>query len=217
MWEHGEMTARLDHVVIGGTDLGLMVAWWKQETGIDAARGGVHEGFGTHNALVGVDESAYVELIAHDPAQPEPGQPRPFGLDDLEPNSIQLCTIVLAVDDIAAATAAVSAAGLDPGPVRAMSRVRADGTELRWQLAIPPDPDMRGTLPALIQWGEGTPHPGSALEHEVAVEELVIGHPEPDPLQSALVAIGADLVVTSTSETSLAVHFSLVGGADFWL
>ncbi|MFW2381649.1 MAG: VOC family protein [Acidimicrobiales bacterium] len=211
------MSASLDHVVIGGTDLGLLVAWWRRQTGVDPARGGVHEGFGTRNALIGVDDATYVELISHDPGQPEPAQPRPFGIDDLEPGSLQLCTFVLAVGDIAEATDAVKDVGLDPGPVRAMHRTRSDGTELRWELAIPAQPGMRGTLPALIQWGPDTPHPGSTLEHSVVVEEIIVGHPHPDPLRAALAAIGADIDVGETSEPVLAAHFSVPGGTDFWL
>jgi hypothetical protein len=211
------MNARLDHVVIGGTDLGLLVAWWKRETGVDPARGGAHEGFGTHNALIGMDATSYVELIAHDRTQPDPSRPRPFGLDQLEPDSVQLCTLVLAVEDIETATQRVRAAGLDPGPVNAMRRMRADGIELRWQLAIPPHSAMAGTLPAMIQWGPGTPHPGSSLGHDVRVQEIQLGHPAPDNLRAALAAIGSDLEVDETSEPVLAVHFSCAGGADVWL
>ena len=47
------------------------------------AVGGAHIGMGTHNALVSFG-SGYVELIAADPEQPDPAQPRPFGLDDLD-------------------------------------------------------------------------------------------------------------------------------------
>ncbi|MBT8241497.1 MAG: VOC family protein [Acidimicrobiia bacterium] len=211
------MNARLDHVVIGGTDLGLLVAWWKRETGLDPARGGAHEGFGTHNALIGMDDTSYVELIAHDPGQPNPGRPRPFGLDELEPNSVQLCTLVLAVDDIAAATDEVRAAGLDPGPVTAMRRMRRDGVELKWQLAIPPHAATAGILPALIQWGPGTPHPGLSLEHHVRIEEIVLGHTDHQNLQAALTAIGSDLQVSEASEPVLAARFSVAGGSDLWL
>lgn len=203
--------------MIGGSDLGLLVAWWKHKTGIDPARGGRHVGFGTRNALIGVDDTTYVELISHDPQQPDPGQPRPFGIDGLEPNSVQLCAFVLAVPDIAAATIAVKNAGFDPGMVRAMSRTRSDGVELSWRLAIPPDPEMKGALPALIQWGEHTAHPGSALARSVVVEEIILGHPEPEKLRGALEAIGSDVLVNQTPTPMIGCHFSVPGGADFWL
>ncbi len=211
------MNAVLDHVVIGGSDLGPLVAWWKHQTGIDPARGGRHEGFGTRNALIGVDDQTYVELISRDPDQPEPQHPRPFGIDGLEANSFRLCTFVLAVPDISAATAAVKASGLDPGPVTAMSRTRRDGVELSWDLAISPDQTLEGTLPALIQWGHGTPHPGSVLAPSVAVREVAIGHPEPGRLRAALKAIGSDVVVEQTPAPMISCHFAVAGGVDFWL
>jgi hypothetical protein len=211
------MSAVLDHVVIGGSDLGLLVAWWKHQTGIDPARGGRHDGFGTRNALIGVDDTTYVELISHDPDQAEPEQARPFGIDSLEPNSVQLCAFVLAVPDIAAATAAVKEVGLDPGPAKAMSRTRRDGVELTWTLAIPPDPTLKGALPALIQWGQGSAHPGSALARSVVVEEIVLGHPEPERLKAALQAIGSDVSVDQTPKPMIGCHFSVPRGTDFWL
>ncbi len=192
------MQAILDHVVIGGSDLGLLVAWWKQQTGVDAARGGVHHGFGTRNALIGAGDRTYVELIAPDPDQPEPAQPRPFGIDSLEPNSIRLCTFVLAVDDIEAAAELVRGCGVEPGPVRAMSR-RAGDVELRWKLAIPTDPTLGGALPALIEWGAETPHPGSMLTAEVTVDELEVGLPDPQPVEAALSALGVDVEVSQTA------------------
>ncbi len=211
------MTATLDHLVIGGTDLGLLVAWWKQQTGTDAVRGGSHPGMGSHNALIGVDGSTYVELIAHDPDQPDPQQPRPFGIDALEPNSVQLCTMVLAVPDIASAAAAFRDAGLNPGKVFPAERTRADGVTLRWQLAIPPDPKLRGAQPSLIQWGDSTPHPGSVLPPAVRIEEVSVGLPDPTKLAAALASIGSDLMVAETPAPMVTAHLAVPGGPDFWL
>lgn len=211
------MTASLDHLVIGGTDLGLLVAWWKQQTGIDAARGGSHPGMGSRNALIGVDDSTYVELIAHDPDQPDPQQPRPFGIDALEPNSVQLCTMVLAVPDIEDAAATFREAGLNPGKVFAAERTRPDGVTLKWQLAIPPDPKLRGAQPSLIQWGEETPHPGQGLAPTVRVEELAIGLPDPAKLAAALAGIGSDLVVNQSPAPMVSTRLSVPDGPEFWL
>ncbi len=210
------MNASLDHVVVGATDLSLLVAWWKQQAGSSPIAGGSHPGAGTRNALIGVDDSTYVELLAFDPAQPDPDMPRPFGLDRLEPNSVQVCTFVLAVDDMEAALEAVRAAGLEPGEARSMSRTRTDGTELHWTLAIPPDQGMNGVLPSLIDWGAGTSNPGASLESVVNVAEIQLGLPDPEPLQTAFAGLGFDTTVAETPEPMLSVNFT-TPDTSFWL
>lgn len=206
------MVARLDHLVIAGTDLPALVAWWTRSTGTAPSPGGAHQGYGTRNALVGVDDQTYIELIAPDPGQPEPDQPRPFGIDDMEPLSIRLVAYALAVDDLVAACDLVRAAGLDPGPIRSMSRVLADGSVLTWRLAIPPSEDLGGTQPFLIEWGAGPPRPAETLDPAVRIAELSIVHPDAGRLGRLLESLGSTLVVERRSAPGLAAVLAAPGG-----
>lgn len=203
---------RLDHLVIAGTDLPGLVAWWTLSTGIAPSPGGAHQGYGTRNALVGVDDQTYIELIAPDPDQPEPDQPRPFGIDEMEPMSIRLAAYALAVEDLSAACDLVRAAGFDPGPIRSMSRALADGTALSWRLAIPPAGDLRGTQPFLIEWGTGPPRPAETLDASVSIADLSIAHPDAGRLGGLLESLGSTLLVEQRSEPGLAALIAAPGG-----
>jgi hypothetical protein len=207
------MPAHIDHLVIAGTDLGALVAWWTSRTGVAPVRGGSHVGYGTRNALVGAGPSSYVELIAPDPAQPEPERARPFGIDELEPFSIRLAAFAVAVPDIEYACARVRAAGLDPGPIRSMERRLTDGSMLRWRLAVPPSPELGGVMPFLIEWAGGSPHPATSLDPAVDIHSVELGHPQAAMIRTALADLGVELTVQETTEPLLSAHLVTAGGA----
>jgi hypothetical protein len=212
------MTARLDHLVIAGTDLSAVVAWWHHTTGVAPTAGGAHTGRGTRNALVGLGPSTYLELIGPDEAQPDHVGPRPFGINELEPNSIQLVTFALAVDDLEASTDVVRRAGLDPGPITPMRRLRPDGVELSWRLAVPPDPKLGGVMPFLIEWGPDTPHPAASLLDAggatgCEVRGIELTHPSPEALNEALESLGAGLTVSAGARPAVAAELTTPNGS----
>ncbi|WP_329410113.1 VOC family protein [Nocardia vinacea] len=91
-------------------------------------------GRGTRNFLLGLGDGSYLEIIGIDPDQPEPAQPRPFGLDELtEP---RLVTWAVQVTDIDAVVAAARTAGFDPGDASVMSRTTPDGRIMQWRLTL---------------------------------------------------------------------------------
>ena len=71
----------LDHLIFASPDLDQGVKRIEELTGARAVAGGPHPGVGTHNALLTFNEATYFEVIAIDSSQPDPGRPRPFGLD----------------------------------------------------------------------------------------------------------------------------------------
>ncbi len=203
------MTTSLDHLVVAGTDLSALVAWWAAQSGQHPAAGGSHVGLGTKNALVGLG-SAYLELVGPDPAQDEPSQPRPFGIDDLPEQSIRFTTFALGVRDIDEALDTMHSVGVTFGPAFAMSREKPDGSLLSWRLATPAGYD--GVMPFLIEWGPGTEHPSNSLSGGCEVVSIGGQHPEGERLAEALEAIDAPCTIDVDPRPGLSAVLSTPNG-----
>ncbi len=146
----------LDHLVVAAADLEEGVARLQTLTGVEATYGGPHPGIGTHNALLSLGASTYLEVIAIDPSQPEPSHPRPFGLEPgLAPTLVGVAIHPVDPESIEEVVARMVGAGFDPGAVSSMGRVRPDGVELTWRLtrskATSAGADLG--LPFVIDWG----------------------------------------------------------------
>src|SRR5690606_17364160 len=114
-----------------------------QTLGFQVRPGGRHS-TGTENALIGLADGTYVELLAF--ASPDPTHrwaPKlAYGGGFLD--------VCLVSDDLGSDLARYAHAGIEMAPVRAMSRVRPDGKELSWRLSIPQAP-WAGQMPFLIE------------------------------------------------------------------
>jgi hypothetical protein len=198
----------LDHLVFAAPDLAAAVRWFTEHTGVAPAPGGSHVGLGTANQLVDLGDGGYLEIIGPDPDQPEPGQPRPFGIDTLaEP---RLVAWAVRTADISAAVHRARARGYDPGEPVAMSRRAPDGGTLDWRLTGWRLDHGDGLVPFLIDWGS-TAHPTSRDLPRVALRELRATHPDPPLVRSALAALQVDLRVDPAEPVDL---IAVVEGRD---
>jgi hypothetical protein len=181
--------AEIDHIVLGARTLEEGAAFVTQHLGVKPRPGGKHEGFGTHNMLLGLGRGCYLEIIAPDPDQPQPVHARPFDLDDpslrmaieAEPRLIAWVARTPVLD------AVVARLGPRAGEVKAMSR-----GDLSWRMAFPPQrQDMDNLIPALIQWqGEGA---SSRLpDSHVRLLVLEAEHPEVDVVRAGLAERGLE-------------------------
>ncbi len=161
---------------------------------------------GTHNLLLRLGPTMFLEVIAPNPAAPAPPRPRWFALDCLQPDSPPaLSTWVVRTTDMPASVAAATEA---LGRVEPMSR-----GALNWLITIPEDGSVAldGAGPALIEW-QAAVHPASGLEDRgLALEKLEIIHPEPDRVARLLGALKLDAPVSvrhaqSGESARLAAH-----------
>jgi hypothetical protein len=188
----------VDHIIYAAPDLEAAVADVEGRFGVRAAGGGQHMGQGTHNKLLALGPRTYLEIVAPDPGQPEPADPRPYGVDGMTRGG--LVGWALACADIDEALAEARAEGFDPGEVIEGRRVAASGTVLRWRLTR--NALTAGPIPFLISWGE-TPHPASSAPVGLLLESLHIEHPDPPSLAGPLRALGAHVEVRRAAAVAL--------------
>ncbi|WP_424811629.1 VOC family protein [Roseococcus sp. YIM B11640] len=208
--------AEIDHIVIGARTLEEGAAFIERELGVKPQPGGRHDGAGTHNMLVGMGPDCYLEVIAPDPSQPDPPQPRLFDLDDpatrtmleAEPRLLTWVARTTAMD------AVKSRLGPRGGALREMHR-----GDLAWRMMLPPQrQDMDNMIPAMIEWkGERA---GKRLhDSHLRLVALEAEHPEVDSLKRALDerGLGAALTIRHASRARLIARFAGKGGAEFTL
>jgi hypothetical protein len=197
-----------DHLVYAAPDLEVAIDNLSERLGVRPSSGGKHPN-GTHNALLALSNSCYLEIIAPDPAQSrqEGGPPLAFGLDRLQvPRVVTWAVLAPSLEDI---THASQAAGYDPGVVVEGGRVRPDGMELSWRTTKRPEtqegwpPPGGGLVPFLIEWGEGTPHPSATSAQGVRLLELSLFHPRPAEVQPMLSALHIDILVTAAPSPAI--------------
>lgn len=181
--------AEIDHIVIGARTLAEGAAFLQQHLGAKPQKGGSHDGFGTHNMLLGLGRGCYLEILAPDPGQPEPPHPRPFDLDDPSVRTMleaepRLLAWVARTPVLDAVTARL---GHRAGTVREMRR-----GDLHWRMAFPPQrQDMQNLIPALIQWtGEGAS--ARLADSHCRLVALEAEHPEADRVRTELAERGLE-------------------------
>jgi Glyoxalase-like domain len=140
---------QIDHLIFTAPDLEDGVREVETLGGVRAAGGGQHLGQGTHNKLLALGPRTYLEIIAPDPAQPEPSRPRPYGVDGVPRSG--LVGWAIACEDIDRAHDEALAAGHDPGEVIDGHRLTPDGTMLRWRATS--SAGTAGLVLFLISWG----------------------------------------------------------------
>lgn len=167
------LKSAIDHLVVSAHSLNAGVAYVADALGVSPQPGGEHPRMGTHNALLRLGATTYLEVIAADPRAKPPSRPRWFELDQLLPSAPpRLATWVVRTSDIHEA-ASTSLASL--GSVEAMTR-----NTLNWLITMRPDGrlPLEGAAPSLIQWST-LEHPAATLvESGCVLLGLEVRHPQ---------------------------------------
>ncbi|MCF2905473.1 VOC family protein [Octadecabacter sp. CECT 8868] len=188
---------KLDHLAIAAETLDEGVAWAEERLGVTFESGGKHERYGTHNKLLGLAGSIYLEVIAIDP-DVQCTVPRWFDLDNFSgpPRLINwICE-----PDV-----------LDPMLKHGMERVPMQRGDLHWDMGVPLDGSlpMGGGFPTVLSWDTDVP-PGVLLTPtRLVLEELTVRHPIADTISAELEGILADDRVRfrKDDEISLSARF----------
>ncbi len=174
----------IDHLVYVAPDLEAGIAQIEGQLGVTPVAGGRHPDFGTHNALLSLGPTTYLEILAQDPSLPPPRRGR---LTDVwGPAARGLFTWVAKSPNI---QESLDRAAAPLGVAQPCSRLKPDGTVLAWSLSDPFVGRLGGAVPFLIDWGE-SPHPALSAPHAGTLEALAIHHPDPARVETILASLG---------------------------
>lgn len=181
------LAVNLDHLVFACADLPRGVERMARWVGAEPMEGGRHPAWGTRNALLGLDRSAYLEVVGPDRSVPAPAGGRGLGVEDA--GSGRLVTWAVRVASVADTVARSARTGLDLGAVMPGTRATPDGTLLEWVLSDPAADRLGGLVPFVIDWGASR-HPSVSLADAGRVAGSVVAlrvrHPDPERVCRAL-------------------------------
>ncbi len=157
-------------------------------------RGGSHPGLGTHNALISLGIRSYLEILAPDPAQDNPG-----GWDGLVERlhgfeAPRLVSWIAQTDDLDGLVKTADEHGFAFDEVMEMSRQKPDGSELRWRLAFLKGYYLDAVVPGFIEWA-GASHPSQGSPPGCRALELTVETPDPDATRKVFEALALDVPV----------------------
>ncbi len=153
---------RLDHIILGGPDLIQLNINFAARAGVEPRLGGQHKQLGTHNALVSIGSTSYLELIAPDPTLHIKGGVQVLGIGRLAAPTV--VGWALATDDIEAWQKILRGKGFKVSQVLKGQRLAPDGQLFKYKTLFFDDPNPENAMalvPFIIQW-EGA-HPTHAL------------------------------------------------------
>ncbi len=202
------ITLAVDHLIVAAPDLDSGSQWVADILGVMPLTGGQHPHWGTHNALLGLGEHTYLEVLAPDPTLPIPARGR--WLHDFCQRGPGLATWAIHTTDIDTDAQQVLDLGISLGSVQTGSRQRADGRVLSWQLTDPYALPFSGVFPFLIDWS-ATPHPGTSLPRVGMLTELRLEHPEADLLNRHFQNLGIAADAFKAKEPRLSAILTVNG------
>jgi len=201
------MSPAIDHLAVAATSLAGRAL--DDFLGVTLPAGGRHARMGTHNRLLRLGPSAYLELIAIDPDGATPERPRWFELDDPALQA-RLGAGPRLVHWIARVeTPELPVLPVDVGPWEPFQR-----GDLSWQLTVRPDGTLPagGVVPSLICWS-GPAHPAALLpDLGVRLESLELEHPRAAEVQRQLDALGLSERCRPGRVARLAAHLRTPAG-----
>ena len=176
------MVTRLDHITVVAPSLETGSAFVEAALGVSPGPGRSHPGMATHNLLLALGPTVYLEVISPDPRAAPVSRPRWFGLDHVHLGSTaRLSAWVASTDDIA------GTAVPELGDVETMRR----GTHT-WNMTVRADGrvPLDGAAPLLIQRSLSV-HPAAALpQRGLDLQRLRIRHPAPARVLALFARIG---------------------------
>lgn len=158
----------VDHFILGIDDLEKGIEEFYNKTGVKPIFGGVHEGAGTHNALVALDNNVYLEILAPQ----KKGLPTVWGSITCE----QLTPIgwILNTNDSESVLQSMKHFKISNSGIRNLSRKRSDGKLLQWKNIFHNYYGSLSLNPFFIEWAEDVVHPSQTTPTGCTLESFTL-------------------------------------------
>ena len=176
------IASRLDHITIVAPSLDAGSAYVEAVLGVGPGPGREHPSMATHNLLLALGSSVYLEVIAANRDAAPVSRARWFGIDDIPDGATpRLAAWVASTNDIAAATVPAI------GQVETMYR-----ESHTWRMAFRPDGALAldGAVPLLIQRAADANPVAELPTSPFHFRALHIVHPAPEEVLALFAAIG---------------------------
>lgn len=193
---------KIDHIVYTVPNLEVAIADLEARLGVRPIVGGRHDTQGTKNALVNLDNGAYLEILAADDENTWISPPRWMGVDVL--TRPQITRWALKSEDLTSDGSILNGHDSALGRTKAGSRKRPDGSMLRWELILPASVPEVDVLPFMVDWSKSDIHPHEALpDMGCSIVELQLRHPGPGKIEPVLLELGVQLAVSTSSDPEI--------------
>ena len=203
-----QTVATIDHLMWGAPSLAEGIARAEKLFGVEPVAGGSHAGLGTCNALLGLSDDVYLEIIAPDPAQRLDGT---FGERLQQLDECALVTWASRCGDLDALSVMAGNAGLRSRGPTLTERLTPDGKNLRWKLLFLSGHSLGNSVPFFIDWMD-TPHPSTTAPAAGRLQKLEVITSEVDAMKSLLAQLGLAMDVIEGEFAGLHAVFESSNG-----
>lgn len=193
-------SAPLDHIVWLSANRDAAVDLLFKATGLEAAPGGEHGDGGTHNAVVRLGETSYLEVISPMPGVTQGNLYVSRAAKRPKPHIAGWC--IRPREDLDLIAARLRSGGVQSVGPFPMSRM-SPGGRIDWRLLVPNPPRMAGLAPFLIAWGDMDQHPARGAVSHGRLKSFEAGHPNPPAVGRIFERLNIDLPVGASQTPSL--------------
>ncbi|MGB3468446.1 MAG: VOC family protein [Cyclobacteriaceae bacterium] len=194
----------IDHIVYAVSELEAGMDHIEDCLGVRPVYGGKHPQQGTHNAIVAIGQSQYLEILAPDPDNDSIPPPRWMGID--RPGKDEITRWALKSDNINRDVKILGTLGETYLHTKEGQRMTATGDLLKWQLSMPSASPRIDVVPFLLDWG-ASQHPATGLDQLCKIISFDIYHTETAKINRVLQQLGSEPLLLPSEHTTM--HLTL--------
>jgi hypothetical protein len=206
----------LDHIIWACADLERGSRRFEALTGVRPRFGGVHASGLTHNALVGLGNRCYLEILAPvGPAGPNDDHWCRLARTAQEPQVLTYC--LRSPSPLSELASTFEGFGWKNAAVASNGRTTPEGVRLRWQWLAPTVEQFGLAFPFFIDWLDSS-HPAQSLgvaqpESGILLQRFAVGHPHAAELRRTLAEIGSAIETYAADDAQFRVQLQTPLGA----